>query len=70
MTLREWRRQNGVSQVELAKRTGIQQDLLSKYENRRRKPKYQNRRAIAEATGGAVSEDSWDRRRSPKRSAA
>lgn len=58
MNLRAWRIKTGRSQEWLAKETGIDQTLISRYENGA-KPRVPNARKIERATGGEVTVDDW-----------
>ena len=58
MNLRAWRKANHRSQTWLAKATGIDQTLISRYENGSR-PQVPNARKIEQATAGGVTIDDW-----------
>ncbi len=66
-TLGQWLHDNGVTQGEFARRIAGHQTQISRYVTGERRPSMRVRRAIEDATGGAVSVESWDpprRRRS------
>jgi len=56
MSLREARKERGLSQVDLVKISGIRQSTLSQYENGQRLPTIGNAKKLADALGMTVDE--------------
>jgi transcriptional regulator with XRE-family HTH domain len=66
--IRQIRREGGVSQAELARRSGIQSSVLSAYEHGRRQPSVSALARIAAAAGQEVRVDAPSAERSTARS--
>lgn len=60
MKLIEWRKQAGLSRVELAKRLGVDDETIRRYEMGERFPRQAIRQEIRIVTGGAVTADDFD----------
>lgn len=62
MTLKQWMKRTGTTQVQLAEATGIQQPLISKYLRGVQRPQLDNALAIEKATDGQVPAEEWARK--------
>ncbi len=56
MTLKEFRKQKGLSQTELANRVGLKQTTISQYENGSRRPNLHMAKKIADALGMSLDD--------------
>lgn len=59
MTLRTWMEENGKSESDIEKATGISQESVSRYLSGKRLPKYEHRELIRRATHGKVADSDW-----------
>lgn len=56
MTLKEFRKQKGLSQTELANRVGLKQTTISQYENGFRRPNLHMAKKLADALGMSLDD--------------